>query len=132
MGGLLQFSRTVRMNSGHYPPALHDFWLREMDFALSEGFFASAPKGKNTCEYAFFPGCQLGASNPDYVLKGYEFLAEKYDAGLFLNCCGAPAYWAGDEKRLQANLEKIRQYWNHMGQPTLVFACATCQSLFSL
>ncbi len=132
MGALLQFSRTARMSAGVHPAALHDFWLREMDFASSEASFASAPKGKETCDYAFYPGCQLGASNPEHVLKSYEFLLAKYNAGIFLGCCGAPAYWAGDEARLRANIEKIRQDWSVMGNPTLVFACATCESIFSL
>jgi Fe-S oxidoreductase len=132
MGALLQFSRTARMNAGVHPSALHDFWLREMDFACSEASFASAPKGKETCEYAFYPGCQLGASNPEHVLKSYEFLREKYDAGIFLGCCGAPAYWAGDAARMRANIEKIRQDWSAMGKPTMVCACATCESIFHM
>ena len=61
MGALLQFSRAARMSAGVHPAALHDFWLREMDFATSEGAFVSAPPGKETCAYAFYPGCQLGA-----------------------------------------------------------------------
>ncbi len=74
MGALLQFSRTARMSAGIHPAALHDFWLREMDFATSEGSFVSAPRGETTCEYAFYPGCQLGASNPLHVLRSYEYL----------------------------------------------------------
>ena len=131
MGALLQFSRAARMSAGVHPAALHDFWLREMDFATSDGFFASAPKGKETCEYAFYPGCQLGASNPEHVLRSYGFLSETYDAGIILGCCGAPAYWAGDEARLRANIEETRRHWSDTGKPTLVFACATCESLFS-
>ncbi|MDD3168901.1 MAG: heterodisulfide reductase-related iron-sulfur binding cluster [Eubacteriales bacterium] len=130
MGALLQFSRTARMNGGIHPPALHDFWLREMDFASTEGFFASAPKGEETCEYAFFPGCQLGASNPEYVSKSYEFLYRNYNAGLILDCCGAPAYWAGDEARMDLHKEKLYKSWTDMGKPTLIFACATCESVF--
>ncbi len=131
LGALLRFSRAERMNAGTYPAALHDFWLREMDFATSEGSFASPPEGKETCEYAFYPGCQLGASNPEHVLKSYEFLRRTLDVGIFLGCCGAPAYWAGDEARLRANVEEIRQAWSSMGKPTMIFACATCESLFS-
>ena len=132
MGGLLQLSRAARMSAGIHPAALHDFWLREMDFATSEGSFASAPKGRETCEYAFYPGCQLGASNPEHVLKSHEFLRETYDAGILLGCCGAPAFWAGDEVRLRANVEETRRLWSELGKPTLIFACATCESLFSL
>ena len=130
IGSALQLSRAARMSAGIHPAALHDFWLREMDFATSEGAFASAPKGRQTCEYAFYPGCQLGASNPEHVLRSYEFLSAQYDAGVLLGCCGAPAYWAGDEARMQANLDEIKKSWDDLGRPTLVFACATCMSLF--
>ncbi len=130
IGALLQFSRAARLKAGDYPPALHDFWMREMDFATSAGSIASAPKGKTTCEYAFYPGCQLGASNPDHVLKTYDLLSRNYDAGIFVGCCGAPAYWAGEEERFQANCEKIKKDWKDLGQPTMIFACATCESLF--
>ena len=130
MGELFQFSRKARMDAGSFPAALHDHWLREMDHASGQAFFASAPKGKKTCGYAFFPGCQLGAAEPEYVYQAYGFLEKKYDAGIILNCCGAPAYWAGDEKRLDFNIEKIRTSWRDLGMPTLVFACATCESMF--
>ncbi|NLO28156.1 MAG: NAD(P)-binding protein [Actinobacteria bacterium] len=130
IGRAMQLSRTARMSAGVDPAALHDYWLREMDFSTSEGAFASAPKGRDACEYAFYPGCQLGASNPEHVLRAYGFLKEKYDAGIILGCCGAPAYWAGDEERLQSNIEEIRRQWHDMGEPTLIFACATCESLF--
>jgi hypothetical protein len=131
VGGLLRASRSARMSAAVDPAALHDFWLREMDFATSEGSFVSAPAGKTTCEYAFYPGCQLGAANPDHVLKSYAFLAGEYDAGMFLGCCGAPAYWAGDDVRLQTGIEQTRRLWAGLGRPTLVFACATCASLFT-
>jgi len=130
MGALLQFSRTDRVNQGKPIPALHDYWLREMDFNATEGAFASAPQGKQTCTYAFFPGCKLGAANPQHVLKAYEYLREKYDAGVILNCCGAPAYWAGEEQRLAAHLEEIKKSWTGLGKPTLVFACAYCEKIF--
>mgnify|MGYP003752433321 CR=1 FL=1 len=47
-----------------------------------------------------------------------------------MDCCGAPAYWAGDEERLRRNLGKIEAIWDGMGKPTLIFACATCESIF--
>jgi Fe-S oxidoreductase len=132
MGELLQFARSARKSADRVDPsaALHDFWMREMEFATSEGAFASAPKGKKTCDYAFYPGCRLGASNPEHVQKSYRYLFEKFDAGIMLGCCGAPAYWAGDDVRMKSNIEKIRQDWKDLGNPILVFACATCEILF--
>lgn len=130
VGALMQLSRVARMSAGIHPAALHDFWLREMDFAVGEGAFASSAKDKTSCEYAFYPGCQLGASNPEHVLSTHAHLSERRDVGVILGCCGAPAYWAGDDQRLQANLAATRQTWEDLGRPTLIFACATCINLF--
>lgn len=130
IGALLQFSRTDRLNAGKDVPVYHDYWLREMDFNSTEGFFAAAPKGEKTCAYAFFPGCQLGALNKGHTIKSFEYLSTHYHAGLILGCCGAPAYWAGDEKRLTENTERLRRAWEGMGKPTLVFACAYCERVF--
>jgi Fe-S oxidoreductase len=129
LGELLRFSRTARMNAGTHPAALHDFWLREMDFSTGEGEFRIVP---DNSEYVFFPGCQLGASNPEHVYGAYNYLREKYNAGIYTSCCGAPAYWAGDEKRMNGNVERIKREWSEMGEPVFVFACATCESIFSI
>jgi len=130
LGALFQFSRATRQNLGIAPSALHEYWLREMDFSVTEASFAAAPEGEKSCRYLFFPGCQLGAYTPEHVLLSYAFLREHYHAGVYLGCCGAPAYWAGDEKRMQDNLEAIRKVWTDMGKPVFIFACATCESLF--
>ena len=130
VGGLLRLSRRARVSAGIHPAALHDFWLTEMDFATGEGSFASPPQEQQTCEYVFYPGCQLGAANPEHVVKTYQTLDDDYDMGVFLGCCGAPAYWAGDDARLEANLEEITEAWEQLGRPTMVFACATCSLLF--
>ncbi len=132
VGALLQHSREDRLLAGKDIPAFHDFWIREFDFHTSETFFASAPKGQNTCEYAFFPGCQLGAAEPAHVLKSYEYLKAKLDVGIVLGCCGAPAYWAGDKTRLSENIERIKKVWEDMGKPTFIFTCAYCENVFRL
>ncbi len=129
IGALLRLSRAARVNAGVAPGALHDFWMRELEFAATEGAFASAPAGKTTCEYAFYPGCQLGAGNPEHVLRAYDVLAADLDMGVILNCCGSPAYWAGDDARLQAHVAETRRVWEGLGKPTLVFACATCSMM---
>ena len=130
VGALMQFSREARCSAGVAPGALHDFWLREMDFATGEGALAAPARGRDTCEYAFYPGCQLGAASPEHALRSYEFLAARHDTGIILSCCGAPAYWAGDDVRLRANVEETRRIWEELGKPTLVFACTTCMRLF--
>ncbi|MDR3278155.1 MAG: NAD(P)-binding protein [Oscillospiraceae bacterium] len=127
LGALLQTSRAARVKSGDAPPALHDFWMREMDFSTAQASFVS----DSSCEYLFFPGCQLGAMNPEHVFRSYAFLSEHFDAGIYLGCCGAPAYWAGDEARLNENFKNIRECWERLGKPVLVTACATCESVFA-
>lgn len=130
MGELFSMSRGQRMQSGDAPLALSDFWIREMDFHITEGEFAAVPNGQTTCEYLFFPGCQLGAYNPEHVKKSFEFLSSKYDTGVYLSCCGAPAFWARDDERFKSNLNRIRGVWESFGKPKFVFACATCESIF--
>ena len=132
VGALMQFSREDRFLSGKDIPAFHDFWMREFEFHTTDTFFASAPKGQNTCEYAFFPGCQLGAAEPEHVLKSYEYLRDKFDTGIVTGCCGAPAYWAGDKAHLTENVEHLRKTWDDMGRPTFIFACAYCENVFEL
>ena len=127
MGSLFRLSRQLRTHDAHYPRALHDYWLGEMAFHSDEAAFSYLPDG---CEYVFFPGCRLAASYPDHVEKAFDLLASRYKCGLILGCCGAPAFWAGEEKLFDDNLARLRGLWEGAGRPRLVFACATCESLF--
>lgn len=129
LGTLFIESRAKLHNSGDFPWAFHEFWLRDMAFANGEeAFLAYAPDEKKACDYLFFPGCQLGASNKDYVLKPYIDLLEKeQNTGLLLACCGVPAKWAGDEKAYGQTLEKIKYHWNKMGSPAIIYGCTTCK-----
>ncbi len=129
LGAMFMLSRSDRFRRNTGPKAFHDFWLREMDFSTGEAGAFLTPKGKETCSYVFFPGCRLGMTSPELVKKSYRFLQEATDGdcGLILGCCGVPALWAGDEKRLKENADALRTEWERMGKPTLVFACATCE-----
>lgn len=126
--GLFQYSRADRVAGGNYPPALHDYWLRDMAFHAGEAALAAPPED-GPRGYAFFPGCALGASKPAYVHASYAWLREKNNAGLLLNCCGAPAWWAGDGPGFEAHTADLRAAWEGMGGPTLVTACATCERM---
>lgn len=127
MGSLFRLSRELRTRDVHYPRALHDYWLGEMAFHTGDAAFSFAPEG---CEYVFFPGCRLTASYPDHVEKAFELLSSRAKCGIMLSCCGAPAYWAGEEAMFRANLDAIRAFWLDAGRPCFVFGCATCESLF--
>lgn len=132
IGSLSVFSRQDRVKTDTYPAAFHDFWLKGMAFSITDGSVFQLPKGKASCTFAFFPGCQLGASEVDYVKKSYAYLHRHLDGdvGMMLSCCGAPAYWAGDEILHEKISAELKTKWEGFGRPTMIFACATCVKLW--
>ena len=84
-------SRRLMHREGSVPPVFHDFWLRDMKFSDEQASVLIEPYDEKT-EYVFFPGCQMGASDPDYILESYRW-ARKTNShtALFLKCCGVPA-----------------------------------------
>lgn len=133
LGAVFMLSRTDRFRRNTGPKAFHDYWLRELDLASGEASVSLPPPGKETCSYAFFPGCRLGMDAPEQVKAAYRFLMDYKpgEVGLMLGCCGVPALWAGDLERLEAVKQKLREDWERLGKPTLVFACATCERTFA-
>ena len=129
VGAAMLYSRRDRVEMGILPPAFHDHWLREMDFALGEASLVLTPPGGETCRYVFFPGCQLGGSDPRYVEKAYASLLEKagLNCGLLLSCCGTPARWAGMEERENAVAQRLREQLHAMGDPAVICACTSCE-----
>ena len=115
------------------PPSAHDFALRDMAFSNSEKFaLARNQPGTQTSLYAFFPGCQLSASSPEYVENLDAYLSEQLPeaqakgVGLILRCCGAPADWAGRTDLFQAAQAEFMAEYEKMGRPKLVLACSSC------
>jgi Fe-S oxidoreductase len=143
---LLEGRRDLFLDGG-MPPAFHDFYLRDMEFALSRAAALLIRPGdpaedftldkddaptRGACRRLFFPGCQLGASSPDYVIRSYEFLLrEDSSTGLLLTCCGVPSEWAGIEELRDGILCGIRKTWVSMGRPVMIFACMTCMRIFT-
>ncbi len=139
LGGLILEGRKSMHRQQKAPWVFHDFWLRDMDFANSDraaltmdpGTAAEPGGGPAKCSYAFFPGCQLGASDPELVERAYGYLTGKRpDTGLILRCCGAPAEWSGDEDRFNKEIKEIRRLWETLGKPELILACPTCLKKF--
>ena len=130
LGGLILEGRKSMHRQKKAPWVFHDFWLRDMDFANGEqASLTMAPE--ETCGYAFFPGCQLGASDPGLVEKTYGHLLNKRpDMGLMLRCCGVPAEWSGDEEKFDHEINAIRKSWEELGKPVLIMACPTCKKKF--
>jgi Fe-S oxidoreductase len=128
---LLQSHRTMR-EKGKMPWAFHEFYLRDMEFANNDAALLKLPPGGGKSIYMFFPGCQLGASDPRYVIKSYEFLTKRFPGtALMLQCCGAAAEWAGDDPLHREVIEQIRNGWKSLGEPTAIFACPSCKQMFN-
>jgi Fe-S oxidoreductase len=131
-GNLLLQSHRAMRQKGAMPWAFHDFWLRDMEFTNSdEAALCRLPGWYTESRYVFFPGCQLGASDPRYVTESYRLLkAHHPDTALMLSCCGAPAEWAGEGPIHNEVIEKLRRDWVSLGKPIVVFACSTCYEMF--
>lgn len=109
------------------PPVFHDFWLRDMEHAEGQARYLYIPEGTQRCRWMFFPGCQLGASDPAYVLQTYAHIRSVCpDTALLLSCCGVPADWAGMESRRDEVINGLRKDWEQTGRPTLLLGCPTC------
>ena len=136
LDGLIQAARIRMHKLDKMPWGFNDFFLRDMSFTNSEAAYVClAPEDAETngaCRFAFFPGCQLGASSPELVLRSYELLL-KIDpsTGIMIGCCGVPAQWAGDEELQKQALSKIRADWERLNKPTMILACPTCRKTFS-
>jgi Fe-S oxidoreductase len=112
---------------GAMPWAWHEPFLRDMASANGEASLALRPRGVERSRFLFFPGCQLGASDPAYVTESYRFLRDRWpDTALALGCCGAPAEWAGDDPLAREVAGRWRETWEAFGRPTLLLACPTC------
>ncbi|MGI5825141.1 MAG: pyridine nucleotide-disulfide oxidoreductase/dicluster-binding protein [Bacillota bacterium] len=131
-GSFILEGRAKIQEKGQMPPAFYGYWLDDCEHAMSsQSIVAVKPQGCSKAEIAFFPGCQLGASDPNYVLKVYDFLKSKEaNTAMMLNCCGVPQLWAGKKELHNESLKKLREQWNYLGQPKLIFTCPTCYEQF--
>ena len=131
LDGLFLEGRQKMHAQGKMPWPYHDFWLQDMEQANGEASLIRLPKGKDACEYALFPGCQLGASEPELIVKLYDALLNQHpDTAMFLQCCGVPLLWAGDRPAFDRELAKIREKWHKLGEPTMIMGCMTCMKHF--
>jgi glutamate synthase (NADPH) small chain len=125
-------ARREMVRGGKMPPSAHEFALEDYRWSHSDAFALSRHEpGHDRSAYAFFPGCQLAGSNPGQVELVYEHLRSRLAGGvaLMLDCCGAPAHWAGREDLFDQGVAEVTSLWQGLGSPTLVFACPTCLSL---
>ncbi|MFZ0744750.1 MAG: pyridine nucleotide-disulfide oxidoreductase/dicluster-binding protein, partial [Terracidiphilus sp.] len=129
MADVILDARQSMVRTNKMPPSAHDFALRDMAFSQSDACtLARHQPGFESSEYAFLPGCQLSASSPGHVASCYEHLRKALPGGvgLILECCGAPARWAGNEEKFQTALRAMETAWTSLGQPRLITACSSC------
>lgn len=131
MSEVIREARQTMVNTGKMPASAHDFALRDMAFSNSSQFAAIfLPDGNTTCSQMFFPGCQLAASNPEYLPRIYQTLLPAFpDMGIMLRCCGAPAEWSGENKLFDQALQEFKQQWMESGRPRLILACSSCSQM---
>ncbi len=128
LGNMMLEARKLLHKQNKMPPAFHGFWLDDMEHSNSpiSKICKKAP-GKDSCTYAFFPGCNLGAADPEYITAPYKWLLKNFDdMGLLLRCCGVPADWSGNDKMHKAQIESLKADWEELGKPVLVTACPSC------
>lgn len=132
LGDMIKEAKKRLHQLDRMPGPYHQFWVRDTEFA--NGPYAELTRkapGKETCTYAFFPGCHLGAADPAYVERSYNWLLSvEPDTGIMLQCCGLPVDWAGNEEEHNAEINEIRSKWEQLGKPTMVMACASCMRHF--
>ncbi len=123
-------SRRVMHLQGVTPPAYHEYWINDLIHSNSDA--ALVKPAKKTTNYLLFPGCQLGATDPAYVVESYRLLSELLDneVGIMYQCCGAPAYWDGNLEMFSSTCDNIRNSWEELGKPVMVTICPSCYALF--
>ena len=131
MGQFCSDFRVFKREDGLLPPVFHQFFLDDMRSANEEAYLARPAPTYEQARYVFFPGCQLGASDPRHVESTYHRLLQRIsDMGLILGCCGAPAEWAGEIGLRDSVMEGLTAEWERFGRPEFVFACPTCKLQF--
>lgn len=138
LGALNMAAKKILHRQEKYPFGFRQYFLKDMEF--SNGLYASVVKNAPTFDfkaeetssrYAFFPGCQMGASDPGMVINAYKYLlSHEPSVGLFIGCCGVPSEWAGDAPGMGKNYEYIMSSWEKLGKPIFILACATCKREF--
>lgn len=125
--GMIKYARHKMREVDKVPEAYRQYFIRDMAFANGEYAALKKSMGKGG-RYAFFPGCNLGALDPEYVIRPYKWLLEKHpDTGLLLRCCSVPLDWDGNTQLHEEEIAALRTDWEDMGRPVLIMACMSCQ-----
>lgn len=125
-------ARREMVDLNRMPPSAHWFALEEMRAAkdAQAALIRHAPSASSS-EAIFFPGCQLAGIRPEQTLRLYDRLLEiEPRTGIWLDCCAAPAHWAGRREAFASILSEMEKMWDGMGRPRVLTACSTCLKMF--
>jgi Fe-S oxidoreductase len=124
-------ARERLVEAGDIPPNAHYFALQEMHHAQEETNLLRHAPGHSASKVLFYPGCQLAAMRPQQVWTLYNYLRGiEEETGIWLDCCGAPAHWAGRKAETEEINARFRERWLEMGSPKIVTACSSCLEHF--
>lgn len=131
MAELCLDARRLMVRENRMPASAHWFALTEMRAAASETSLVRHAPGRTASQAIFFPGCQLAGIRPDQTLALYNrLLGRNAETGIWLDCCAAPAHWAGREEEFKAMLARLEGTWKDMGRPQVLASCSTCLQIF--
>lgn len=129
--GMVKYARHKMHEADKVPEAYRQYFIRDMEFANGEFAALKKTAGAGNGKYAFFPGCNLGALDPEYVLRPYKWLLSREpDTSLLLRCCSVPVDWDGNSELHNEELESLRRDWQELGKPVLIMACMSCMKHF--
>lgn len=129
VGGVVRDARQIMVETGKMPQSVFAFALDDMEQSNSAACTLTRHQpGFSASKYVFFPGCQLGASVPEVVVRAYEDLAQRLSGGvgIMLGCCAVTADWAGQEQLFRETQAQLRENWESLGSPQMIVACPTC------
>ena len=108
---------------------------RDIRQANGEGALVRKPldpatgKEYERCSHALYPGSQMGAYEPELLVKLYDSLHfQMPDTGVIFLACGMAAKEAGDEELYRECLAGIEGAWEELGRPVLLMACPQCMA----
>ena len=131
MADLCLQARQLMVREKRMPASAHWFALEEMRAASGETALLLHAPGQTTSRDLLFPGCMLAGIRPDQTLRLYDHTLSLQPAtGLWLDCCGAPAYWAGRSEEFAEVLAGLQGKWQAMGRPRVLATCSTCLQIF--
>ena len=129
---LMRESKRHLFNDGALAPAFHDFYMRDMAESMGDAYLAKAAPGADRAQYVFFPGCQSLGSDVESMEAMYRYMLGHHpDTALMLACCGVPALYGGEVRRMVEVHEKILEDWRLLGKPVMVTACPSCAKNFA-